>query len=70
MNHKPTICSLCSSEAVAIYYLSHGCVAYPDLTVQALCPQHECYTRPLGEIELLKDLRINVEEGNIEENYK
>ena len=38
MNHqsppdKPTRCSLCSDQAVAIYYLPQGCAAHPDLTV-------------------------------------
>lgn len=57
MNHRPTPCSLCGAEAVAVYYLSHGCQAYPELTVQALCSQHEDKANPVGSMELLKDLR-------------
>jgi hypothetical protein len=57
--HKPTKCALCSGEAVAIYYLDQGCVAYPDLTVQPLCSHHENRATPLGGMELLKDLRVD-----------
>jgi hypothetical protein len=56
--HKPTKCCLCDNEAVAIYYMSRGCVARPDSTIQPLCPQHENKMTPLGGAELLKDLRV------------
>jgi hypothetical protein len=56
--HTPTPCCHCPSEAVAIYYLSRGCVAQPGLTVQALCAHHERKAMPRGTIELLKDLRV------------
>ncbi len=55
--HQPTYCCLCDSEAVAIYYLSHGCAARTDLTVQPLCAQHENKANPVRSMELLKDLR-------------
>lgn len=60
MTHKPTKCALCSHEAVAVYYMDQGCVAYPDLTVQPLCAHHENRAAPLGSMELLKDLRVGL----------
>jgi hypothetical protein len=59
--HCPTRCCFCDDGAVAIYYFSHGCTARPDLTVQPLCAQHECKATPVGEMELLKDLRMGPE---------
>jgi hypothetical protein len=58
INDQPTFCCLCSDPAVAIYYLSRGCVARPDLTVQPLCAHHEKRATPLGSFELIKDLRV------------
>lgn len=54
---NPVRCCLCNSPAVAVYYLSRGCAARPDLSVQPLCAQHECDSTPLAGMELLKDLR-------------
>lgn len=65
MNHKPTWCCLCDSEAVAIYYLPWGCIVRPDLTVQPLCSHHECKMVPIGRrVELLRDLRVPAQEAD------
>jgi hypothetical protein len=53
---KPTKCTLCSDPAVAIYYLPRGCIAYPELFLQALCWHHERRAQPRGSIYLVKDL--------------
>jgi hypothetical protein len=60
MDDKPTKCSMCFDEAVAIYYLARGCIAWPDQTLQALCAHHEKRSQPLGGMELLKDLRVGL----------
>jgi hypothetical protein len=58
MNDKPTQCCFCSHPAIGIWYLSQGCAARPDLTVQPLCEHHFHKATPIGGFELIKDLTI------------
>jgi hypothetical protein len=43
---------------VAIYSMDKGCIAYPDLLIQALCLHHERKAQPRGSMDLILDLRI------------
>lgn len=62
MNHNPTHCHLCSHEAVAIFFFSHGCVCDKS-TIQPLCEHHARKAQPLepGTMELIKDLTVGEE---------
>jgi len=48
-------CRFCSSEAVARFSMSAGCVCYPDDREQDLCVQHVLRATPLGTMQLVED---------------
>ncbi len=49
-------CTLCDSFAVATFFLDHGCIAFPDVQTQSLCPQHIVKATPRGGMVLLENL--------------
>jgi hypothetical protein len=49
-------CRLCDDEALAVFGLSRGCVAFPADRIQAMCLHHALRSTPLGSLELLADL--------------
>lgn len=58
--HFPTQCHLCSVDAVAVFYFSHGCYCN-DTTVQPLCLHHVYTSGPAvsgGSMEMIKDLTV------------
>jgi hypothetical protein len=51
-------CSLCDDNAIAVYSLPKGCIAYPELKIQALCAQHIVKAQPRSGMVLLEDLTL------------
>lgn len=50
-------CLLCGAPAIAIYNMPGGCYVYPQVKIQALCPQHIIKASPQNGMELIEDLR-------------
>lgn len=51
-------CIQCGNPAIAVFRFDEGCVVYPDIQLQPLCPQHIVKATPLGGMELVRDLRL------------
>jgi hypothetical protein len=51
-------CTLCDSEAIAVYYFDKGCVCNKS-TTQPLCEHHIRKSTPIGSMELIEDLTLD-----------
>lgn len=51
-------CRFCGRPAIARFYLSRGCVCYPDDREQDLCLHHAVRATPIGSFELIWDYTL------------
>jgi hypothetical protein len=51
-------CYLCGDIAIAIFEMPGGCIAYPNVKLQPLCPSHLVKATPLNGMYLKEDFGL------------